>query len=117
MPVLNIIWGPDANWSIKWCVFQGQNSVANILTYTFNLGNKLPSAIPTLLGNIQGEELLGGECDGGSPPASQESSKDDTKVGLNEDQAMMQDCYSKIVEKLSAANPTMVLQVSNLHVC
>uniref|UniRef100_A0A8C0E9C3 non-specific serine/threonine protein kinase n=1 Tax=Bubo bubo TaxID=30461 RepID=A0A8C0E9C3_BUBBB len=77
-------------------------------------GSKLPSAIPTLLGNIQGEELLGGECDGGSPPASQESSKDDTKVGLNEDQAMMQDCYSKIVEKLSAANPTMVLQVQML---
>uniref|UniRef100_A0A8C5NMG0 Serine/threonine-protein kinase SMG1 n=1 Tax=Junco hyemalis TaxID=40217 RepID=A0A8C5NMG0_JUNHY len=70
-------------------------------------GNKLPSAIPTLLGNIQGEELLGGECDEGSTPASQESSKDDTKAGLNEDQAMMQDCYSKIVEKLSAANPTM----------
>uniref|UniRef100_A0A8C3BJN8 non-specific serine/threonine protein kinase n=1 Tax=Cairina moschata TaxID=8855 RepID=A0A8C3BJN8_CAIMO len=80
-------------------------------------GNKLPSAIPTLLGNIQGEELLGGECDGGSPPASQESSKDDTKVGLNEDQAMMQDCYSKIVEKLSAANPTMVLQVNKPNVC
>ncbi|XP_065588599.1 serine/threonine-protein kinase SMG1 isoform X4 [Cyrtonyx montezumae] len=77
-------------------------------------GNKLPSAIPTLLGNIQGEELLGGECDGGSPPASQESTKDDTKVGLNEDQAMMQDCYSKIVEKLSTANPTMVLQVQML---
>ncbi|KAF4800880.1 Serine/threonine-protein kinase SMG1 [Turdus rufiventris] len=77
-------------------------------------GNKLPSAIPTLLGNIQGEELLGGECDGGSTPASQESSKDDTKAGLNEDQAMMQDCYSKIVEKLSAANPTMVLQVQML---
>uniref|UniRef100_A0A674HGV3 non-specific serine/threonine protein kinase n=1 Tax=Taeniopygia guttata TaxID=59729 RepID=A0A674HGV3_TAEGU len=79
-------------------------------------GNKLPSAIPTLLGNIQGEELLGGECDGGSTPASQESSKDDTKAGLNEDQAMMQDCYSKIVEKLSAANPTMVLQVNNPNI-
>ncbi|KAJ7407931.1 Serine/threonine-protein kinase SMG1 [Willisornis vidua] len=77
-------------------------------------GSKLPSAIPTLLGNIQGEELLGGECDEGSAPASQESSKDDTKAGLNEDQAMMQDCYSKIVEKLSAANPTMVLQVQML---
>ncbi|NXW02119.1 SMG1 kinase, partial [Fregetta grallaria] len=86
----------------------------NILTSVFNLGNKLPSAIPTLLGNIQGEELLGGECDGGSPSTSQESGKDDTKVGLNEDQAMMQDCYSKIVEKLSAANPTMVLQVQML---
>lgn len=94
-----------------------QNSVANFLMSVFNLGNKLPSAIPTLLGNIQGEELLGGECDGESAPASQESSKDDTKVGLNEDQAMMQDCYSKIVEKLSAANPTMVLQVNNPNVC
>jgi len=30
---------------------------------------------------------------------------------------MMQDCYSKIVEKLSAANPTMVLQVNNPSVC
>lgn len=29
----------------------------------------------------------------------------------SQDQAMMQDCYSKIVEKLSFANPTMVLQV------
>nr|XP_032656056.1 serine/threonine-protein kinase SMG1-like isoform X2 [Chelonoidis abingdonii] len=77
-------------------------------------GNKLPSAIPTLLGNIQGEELLDGECEGGSPPASQESNKDEPKNGLNEDQAMMQDCYSKIVEKLSTANPTMVLQVQML---
>lgn len=31
-----------------------------------------------------------------------------------QDQAMMQDCYSKIVEKLSAANPAMVLQVGLL---
>lgn len=29
----------------------------------------------------------------------------------SQDQAMMQDCYSKIVEKLSVANPAMVLQV------
>lgn len=29
----------------------------------------------------------------------------------SQDQAMMQDCYSKIVDKLSIANPTMVLQV------
>ncbi|EMP31535.1 Serine/threonine-protein kinase SMG1, partial [Chelonia mydas] len=65
-------------------------------------------------GNIQGEELLGGECEGGSPLASQESNKDEPKNGLNEDQAMMQDCYSKIVEKLSTANPTMVLQVQML---
>ncbi|XP_029431896.1 serine/threonine-protein kinase SMG1 isoform X1 [Rhinatrema bivittatum] len=77
-------------------------------------GNKLSSAIPTLLGNIQGDELLGGECEGGSPLASQDSNKDELKNGLNEDQAMMQDCYSKIVEKLSSANPTMVLQVQML---
>lgn len=31
----------------------------------------------------------------------------------SQDQAMMQDCYSKIVEKLSVANPAMVLQVSH----
>uniref|UniRef100_A0A2K5Q9U5 Serine/threonine-protein kinase SMG1 n=1 Tax=Cebus imitator TaxID=2715852 RepID=A0A2K5Q9U5_CEBIM len=74
-------------------------------------GNKFSSAIPTLLGNIQGEELLVSECEGGSPPASQDSIKDEPKSGLNEDQAMMQDCYSKIVDKLSSANPTMVLQV------
>lgn len=30
-----------------------------------------------------------------------------------QDQAMMQDCYSKIVEKLSIANPAMVLQVDS----
>ncbi|XP_030068689.1 serine/threonine-protein kinase SMG1 isoform X2 [Microcaecilia unicolor] len=77
-------------------------------------GNKLSSAIPTLLGNIQGDELLVGECEGGSPLASQESNKDELKNGLNEDQAMMQDCYSKIVEKLSSANPTMVQQVQML---
>ncbi|KAK1344851.1 hypothetical protein QTO34_013555 [Cnephaeus nilssonii] len=77
-------------------------------------GNKFSSSIPTLLGNIQGEELLVSECEGGSPPASQESNKDEPKSGLNEDQAMMQDCYSKIVDKLSSANPTMVLQVQML---
>lgn len=79
----------------------------------FIIGNKFSSAIPTLLGNIQGEELLVSECEGGSPPASQDSNKDEPKSGLNEDQAMMQDCYSKIVDKLSSANPTMVLQVQN----
>ncbi|XP_075422184.1 serine/threonine-protein kinase SMG1 isoform X2 [Ascaphus truei] len=77
-------------------------------------GTKLSSAIPTLLGNIQDDELMGEECEDGSPPASQESTKDELKNGLNEDQAMMQDCYSKIVDKLSSANPTMVLQVQML---
>ncbi|KAM4698242.1 serine/threonine-protein kinase SMG1 [Rhinophrynus dorsalis] len=74
-------------------------------------GTKLSSAIPTLLGNMQDDELLGDE---GSPPASQENNQEEMKNGLNEDQAMMQDCYSKIVDKLSSANPTMVLQVQML---
>ncbi|XP_044160054.1 LOW QUALITY PROTEIN: serine/threonine-protein kinase SMG1 [Bufo gargarizans] len=77
-------------------------------------GTKLSSAIPTLLSNMQDDELMGGECDDESLPASQESNRDETKNGLSEDQTMMQDCYSKIVEKLSSASPTMVLQVQML---
>lgn len=47
-----------------------------------------------------------------SGPTSQESSRGEEMVMYSsEDQAMMQDCYSKIVDKLSSANPTMVLQV------
>ncbi|XP_023677609.2 serine/threonine-protein kinase SMG1 isoform X1 [Paramormyrops kingsleyae] len=78
-------------------------------------GNKLPSALPTFLGNIQGEVLCGSSCEAGSAPASQESGKGH-ELGLcsSEDQAMMQDCYSKIVDKLSSASPTMVLQVQML---
>ena len=75
-------------------------------------GNKLPSALPTFLGNIQGEALCGSGSEVGSPPASQESGRGEELVLCSsEDQAMMQDCYSKIVDKLSSANPTMVLQV------
>lgn len=75
-------------------------------------GNKLPSSLPTLLGNMQGEALCGGESETGSGPTSQESSRGEEMVMYSsEDQAMMQDCYSKIVDKLSSANPTMVLQV------
>ena len=59
--------------------------------------------------------MLVSECEGGSPPASQDSNQDEPKSGLNEDQAMMQDCYSKIVDKLSSANPTMVLQVQRTN--
>ncbi|MBN3303880.1 SMG1 kinase, partial [Amia calva] len=78
-------------------------------------GNKLPSALPTFLSNIQGEALCGTESEGGSAPASQESNKGEELVLCSsEDQAMMQDCYSKIVDKLSLANPTMVLQVQML---
>lgn len=71
----------------------------------------MSSAIPTLLSNIQAEALSGGECEENSPPGSQDSIKDEQKCSFNEDQAMMQDCYSTIVDKLSSANPTMVLQV------
>ncbi|XP_030645489.1 serine/threonine-protein kinase SMG1 isoform X2 [Chanos chanos] len=78
-------------------------------------GNKLPSALPTFLGNIQGEALCEGESETGSGPASQESSRGEELVLCSsQDQAMMQDCYSKIVDKLSSANPTMVLQVQLL---
>ncbi|XP_048465617.1 serine/threonine-protein kinase SMG1 [Rhincodon typus] len=77
-------------------------------------GAKLSSAIPTLLSNIQAEALSGGECEENSPPGSQDSIKDEQKTCFNEDQAMMQDCYSTIVDKLSSANPTMVLQVQML---
>ncbi|XP_066497814.1 serine/threonine-protein kinase SMG1 isoform X2 [Hoplias malabaricus] len=78
-------------------------------------GNKLPSALPTLLGNIQSETLCGEESQAGSASASQESGRGEELVLCSsEDQAMMQDCYSKIVDTLSAANPTMVLQVQML---
>ncbi|KAG2455286.1 SMG1 kinase, partial [Polypterus senegalus] len=78
-------------------------------------GGKLPSALPTLLSNIQGEAMCGGESEAGSTPASQESSKEeDLGPSYREDQAMMQDCYTKIVDKLSSANPTMVQQVQLL---
>ncbi|XP_041633863.1 serine/threonine-protein kinase SMG1 isoform X3 [Cheilinus undulatus] len=79
-----------------------------------NAGNKLPSALPTFLGSMQGEGLDGeGEeqlenC--GQGGASEELAS----FCSSQDQAMMQDCYSKIVEKLSFANPTMVLQVQQL---
>ncbi|KAM9392172.1 serine/threonine-protein kinase SMG1 [Pholidichthys leucotaenia] len=77
-----------------------------------NAGSKLPSALPTFLGSMQGEDLVGEE----------EQLEGSGQVGLSEelatcssqDQAMMQDCYSKIVDKLSVANPTMVLQVQQL---
>ena len=53
-----------------------------------------------------------------SLPTSQESSgggegsgEDLGALCSSLDQAMMQDCYSKIVEKLASANPTMVVQV------
>ncbi|KAF7654424.1 hypothetical protein LDENG_00070090 [Lucifuga dentata] len=75
-----------------------------------NAGSKLPSALPTFLGNMQGEEEeeeLESEEQEGAP-------EELPALCSSQDQAMMQDCYSKIVEKLSLANPTMVLQVQQL---
>ncbi|XP_063286393.1 serine/threonine-protein kinase SMG1 isoform X2 [Pelobates fuscus] len=101
----------DSPYLILYPAIVGSISLSN---ESQSSGTKLSSAIPTLLRNIQDEELMGAECGDESPPASQESNREELKNGLNEDQAMMQDCYSKIVDKLSSANPTMVLQVQML---
>ncbi|XP_053326618.1 serine/threonine-protein kinase SMG1 [Spea bombifrons] len=102
----------DSPYLILYPAIVGSISLSN---ESQSSGTKLSSAIPTLFGNIQDDELMGGECDDGSLPASQESNRDEQpKNALNENQAMMQDCYSKIVDKLSSANPTMVLQVQML---
>lgn len=74
----------------------------------------MPPALPAFLGSMQGEDLseekeveeeqqLQGPEQGGTT--------EEMATCSSQDQAMMQDCYSKIVEKLSVANPTMVLQV------
>uniref|UniRef100_UPI0037E707FB serine/threonine-protein kinase SMG1 n=1 Tax=Semicossyphus pulcher TaxID=241346 RepID=UPI0037E707FB len=78
-----------------------------------NAGSKLPSALPTFLGSMQGEGLGGEEeqLDNDGPGGVPEEL---ATFCSSQDQAMMQDCYSKIVEKLSFANPTMVLQVQQL---
>uniref|UniRef100_A0A8C4EIJ3 non-specific serine/threonine protein kinase n=1 Tax=Dicentrarchus labrax TaxID=13489 RepID=A0A8C4EIJ3_DICLA len=79
-----------------------------------NAGSKLPSALPTFLGSMQ-EEGLGGEGEEQPESGGQEGSGEQLATFCSsQDQAMMQDCYSKIVEKLSFANPTMVLQVQQL---
>lgn len=73
-------------------------------------GSKLPSALPTFLGSIQGEDLgVDEEEQLGSD--EQGRSSEELATCSSQDQAMMHDCYSKIVEKLSLANPSMVLQV------
>ncbi|XP_028310240.1 serine/threonine-protein kinase SMG1 isoform X2 [Gouania willdenowi] len=78
-----------------------------------NAGNKLPSALPTFLGSMQGEDM-GGEDEEQLESHEAGGTMDELTTCSSQDQAMMQDCYSKIVEKLSAANPTMVLQVQQL---
>lgn len=60
---------------------------------------------------MQGEGLGGGEEEQADSGAQGEASEELSTFCSSQDQAMMQDCYSKIVEKLSLANPTMVLQV------
>ncbi|XP_067088604.1 serine/threonine-protein kinase SMG1 isoform X1 [Osmerus mordax] len=81
-----------------------------------NSGSKLPSALPTFLGSMPGEGLCEGEGRSQSGASSQESAGRGEELApcSSQDQAMMQDCYGKIVDKLSAANPTMVLQVQML---
>ncbi|KAM6905670.1 serine/threonine-protein kinase SMG1 [Xenentodon cancila] len=78
-----------------------------------NAGSKLPPALPTFLGSMQGEDL-GGEEEDQLEGAGQGGPPEELANCSSQDQAMMQDCYSKIVEKLSIANPTMVLQVQQL---
>ncbi|XP_028978964.2 serine/threonine-protein kinase SMG1 isoform X1 [Esox lucius] len=83
-----------------------------------NAGNKLPSALPTFLGSMQEDGLCeeGEEPLGSNPTSQEEDGQGEEFPALcsSQDQAMMHDCYSKIVDKLSAANPTMVLQVQML---
>ncbi|XP_072224935.1 serine/threonine-protein kinase SMG1 isoform X3 [Leuresthes tenuis] len=76
-------------------------------------GEAQNAALPTFLGSMQGEDL-GGEEEGQLETAEQGGPQDELATCSSQDQAMMQDCYSKIVEKLSVANPTMVLQVQQL---
>lgn len=81
------------------------------LTEDVSTGAKMPPALPTFLGSMQ-EEDLAGEDEDPLESGAQAGASEELATCSSQDQAMMQDCYSKIVEKLSAANPTMVLQVS-----
>lgn len=63
---------------------------------------------------MQGEDL-GGEEEQQLESEEQGGPPEELATCSSQDQAMMQDCYSKIVEKLSLANPTMVLQVWEKH--
>ncbi|XP_032817004.1 serine/threonine-protein kinase SMG1 isoform X1 [Petromyzon marinus] len=77
------------------------------------------SALPSLLGSLNEREggLSGPE---GAASCSSQADGEGTEalpplVGASsQDQAMMQDCYSKIVDKLMASSPTMVSQVQLL---
>lgn len=73
----------------------------------------MPPSLPAFLGSMQGEDLDGEEEDEEEElqSADEGGAAEEMATCSSQDQAMMQDCYSKIVEKLSLANPTMVLQV------
>ena len=62
---------------------------------------------------MQGESLVGEEEEQPENSGQGGAPEELTTFCSSQDQAMMQDCYSKIVEKLSFANPTMVLQVGS----
>lgn len=71
-------------------------------------GGKLPSALPTFLDSMQEDGMVEDHAE----RSQQEGDPEELATFYStQDQAMMQDCYSKIVEKLSVANPAMVLQV------
>lgn len=111
----------DFTWvsDIRHCAHFSDVTYYNPLDWLIlQTGSKLPSALPTFLGSIQGEDLgVDEEEQLGSD--EQGRSSEELATCSSQDQAMMQDCYSKIVEKLSLANPSMVLQVEGwprLHV-
>lgn len=80
-----------------------------------NAGSKMPPSLPAFLGSMQGEEDDEEEEEGEEElQNADEGPAEEMATCSSQDQAMMQDCYSKIVEKLSLANPTMVLQVQQL---
>lgn len=100
--------------SVKTSASRGTASSLSQMLNDVLTGNKLPSALPTFLGSMQGEGLDVEEEEERSEGVGQEGGPDElTAICSSQDQAMMQDCYSKIVEKLSLANPTMVLQVGH----
>lgn len=71
-------------------------------------GGKLPSSLPTFLDSMQEDSIVEDHAE----RSEQEGVPEELATFYStQDQAMMQDCYSKIVEKLSIANPAMVLQV------
>lgn len=74
-------------------------------------GGKLPSALPTFLDSMQEDGMEEDHADRNEQGGASEEL---ATFYSTQDQAMMQDCYSKIVEKLSVANPAMVLQVVGL---